>query len=64
MSKIKTTEEVIERVQIEDLGYAVQYYYGKDLNSEDPALNELWTEAYISLTSLDEYLERLEHSLE
>ena len=41
----------------EGLGYAIQHYFGKHLNSEDEELNEKWLQAYNILTDIDKRLE-------
>lgn len=51
-----TVEEVTERVETEGLGYAVQHYLGRDVNSEDKKLNKLWKQAYDALEALQDYL--------
>lgn len=55
-----TAEDLVRRIEIEDLSYAVQHYYGRDIVcTDDPKLEELWKTAYDAIVALDEYTEPL-----
>ena len=47
-----TTQQVADKVEWEGLDYAVMSYFGRDLNSVNEELNDLWAEAYDVLTEL------------
>ncbi len=51
-----TPQFVADRVGIERIGYAIQSYYGRDLESTDEKLNKLWEQAYDALEALEDYL--------
>ncbi len=55
-----SNEDLLNRIENEGIGYAIQHYYGK--LEEERALDEiagrLWNNAYDSLKLLQDYLEK------
>lgn len=53
----RTIEEVVSKVDTEELGYAILWYYGRELNSENKQLNQLWARAFDALYAVNSCLE-------
>lgn len=45
--------DVVAKVENEGLGYAIQSYYGRNLNSESDELNDAWAKAYDALAQVE-----------
>lgn len=55
--------DIVSTIQSDDIGYAIESYYGKDLNSESPELNGLWEDAYKAIQKIREYLSDYEDEI-
>lgn len=51
-----TLQIVADRIGIEGIGYAIESYYSRNLESTDEKLNKLWEQAYNALKALRNYL--------
>lgn len=51
-----TLQIVADRIGIEGIGYTIESYYCRDLESIDEKLNKLWNQAYDALKALRNYL--------
>ena len=52
----RSVDDIKDRVDIEGLGYAIEGFYGRYVNSEDEELNKLWEKAYDALDNLKKHL--------
>lgn len=49
-------DNVRYKVDDEGLGYCIQHYYGRDINTVDKDLNAAWAEAYDALGVVENIL--------
>ena len=50
-------EDLQYRLEAEGAGYAIQHYYGRDINHSDKKVVKLWAEAYDKLIELENYID-------
>lgn len=50
-------EDLRYRIE-EDAGYALKYYFGRDLDHKDEELVRLWHEAHDKLLELEKYINK------
>ena len=55
-----TSVDLAHRVDNEGLSYAVQHYYGENIECVDsPKMEELWKNAYRAIVDLDNELDKI-----
>jgi len=54
-----TPHDLAYRIEEEGLSYAVQHYYGREVECEaDPAFEALWKAAYDAIVALDKHAQK------
>ena len=51
---------LIDKLEQEGLEYAILGYFGRELDSNHPKLNELWAQAYDTLTEIVSILDNVD----
>lgn len=58
-----TPHDLVARIENEGLGYAVQHYYGRNIECvADPTFEALWKAAYDAIVALEAHAQK--HGLE
>lgn len=56
-----TPQDLVSRIEIEGLSYAVQHYYGRNIEcAEDPTFEVLWKAAFDAIEALEKHARNYE----